>query len=147
MKSTFKIALLGALCAFFTLGLIACGDDGGEPDVESQASLGNLDAADQAVIAGDLLGEALAAYKNGDANTAAELVDQAYLEHFELVEGPLGEIDPELNEQIEQGTREDLRALIADGAKPGAVAKQVAALKAAIGLAVKALRKDEAGPK
>jgi len=53
-------------------------------------------------------------------------VSTAYLEHFELVEGPLGEADEELNEHLEELIREELRGAISDGATVAEVKKLVA---------------------
>lgn len=72
------------------------------------------------------LAAGLAAYKQGDAEKADEVIGNAYLEHFELVEGPLGERDDELNEELEELIREELR----DEVKAGADAAEVEALVA-----------------
>jgi len=40
------------------------------------------------------------------------LVSKAYLDNYEFVEGPLGEVDHELMEKIEIDLREDLRMMI-----------------------------------
>ena len=73
-------------------------------------ALGEIDQVEQG------LAKAGAAYKRGDADQAEELASTAYLEHFELVEGPLEEADEELNESLEELIREELRAAITDGA-------------------------------
>jgi hypothetical protein len=65
------------------------------------------------------LDEALAAYKAGDAVAAERLAGDAYLEHFEFVEGPLEEVDKEFMEDLEDLIREQLRAAIRAG-KPAA---------------------------
>ncbi len=72
-----------------------------------------------------LLGEAQAAYRGGDADTAFDLVSTAYLDNYEFVEEPLGQADPELMEKIETDMREDLRAMIRDGAPAGDVDAQI----------------------
>jgi hypothetical protein len=58
------------------------------------------------------LAEALATYKAGDASAADEQVGDTYLKHFELVEGPLEDVDHELKEQLEDTIREALREQI-----------------------------------
>jgi hypothetical protein len=70
------------------------------------------------------LAEALATYRAGDARAADEQVGDTYLQHFELVEGPLEDVDHELNEQLEDTIREQLREQI----RADAGAAQVAAL-------------------
>ena len=48
--------------------------------------------------------------------SAAETVNETYLQHFELVEGPLEEVDEELNEELEEQIREELVDEIEAGA-------------------------------
>jgi hypothetical protein len=84
--------------------------------------------------------EALATYASGDAKAADEQVGTAYLEHFELVEGPLEAADEELNEKLEDAIREELRAKISDEA-PNAEVQQLAdTIKADLTKAEAALR-------
>jgi hypothetical protein len=59
---------------------------------------------------------ALEAYKGGRNNQAIELVNDAYLSHFEFVEGPLEAVDAELTERLEDKIREDLREKMTAGA-------------------------------
>jgi hypothetical protein len=67
------------------------------------------------------LAEALASYQSGDKRAADEQVGDAYLQHFELVEGPLGDVDHELTEQLEDMIREELREQIRDDAGAASV--------------------------
>jgi high-affinity iron transporter len=48
-----------------------------------------------------LLGESLAAYRQGDAARAHQLAITSYLEGFELVEAPLGAVDGRLKSRVE----------------------------------------------
>jgi hypothetical protein len=59
-----------------------------------------------------LLPELVHEYAEGGYEEADELAVKAYLDNFEFVEGPLGSIDPELNEELEHLLREELRELI-----------------------------------
>ncbi len=59
-----------------------------------------------------LLNEAKTAYRSGDTQTAFDLVTKAYLDNYEFVEGPLGEVDSELMLKIEIDMRQDLRNMI-----------------------------------
>jgi hypothetical protein len=86
------------------------------------------------------LEEALATYKSGDKAKADEQVGDAYLEHFEHVEGPLGKADHELNETLEDSIREELREKIKDGAPPAEVEKLHAQIQANLTKAEAALR-------
>jgi len=94
--------------------LAACGDDESTESEEAATA-----TPEQAITeVGEVrsgLDESLAAYEGGDAEAAEQLAGDAYLEHFELVEGPLEEADAELNEELEELIREELRAAIVDG--------------------------------
>jgi len=59
-----------------------------------------------------LLNEAKIFYRNGDTQLAFDLVSESYLDNYEFVEGPLGEVDSELMSKIEIDMREDLRNMI-----------------------------------
>ena len=63
-----------------------------------------------------LLNEAKVAYRDGDTKLAFDLVSEAYLDNYEFVEGPLGEVDPELMLKIETEMREELRSMIQSNA-------------------------------
>ncbi|MGN6189670.1 MAG: hypothetical protein ACTHOE_12295 [Conexibacter sp.] len=74
------------------------------------------------------LAQALATYKAGDAQTAGEQVGDTYLQHFELVEGPLGKADHALNEDLEDTIREELRDRIrahASAARVSALVREI----------------------
>lgn len=59
-----------------------------------------------------LLAQAKQEYRDGNSENAFDLVSEAYLDNYEFVEGPLGEVDPELMEKIEIDMREELRNMI-----------------------------------
>ena len=59
-----------------------------------------------------LLDGAKSSYRNGDTQTALDMVSEAYLDNYEFVEGPLGEVDPVLMVKIETDMRERLRDMI-----------------------------------
>ncbi len=84
-----------------------CGDDETESSREKAVSGQEAVAGVGAVRPG--LDEALSTYTSGDAQAADKLVGDAYLEHFELVEGPLEGKDAELNEKLEDSSG-DLRS-------------------------------------
>ena len=71
---------------------------------------------------------------------ADRTVGDAYLEHFEDVEDPLGERDHELMEKLEHAISTELRDRMKDRAPPGEVATLVAATKRDLGEAAAALR-------
>lgn len=72
-----------------------------------------------------LLNESKIAYRNGDTKTAFNLVTSAYLDNYEFVEGPLGEVDPELVLKIEIDMREKLRNMIKNNESPDKVDAQI----------------------
>ncbi len=55
-------------------------------------------------------------YRVGDAETAEETTGDAYLEHFEKVEGPLGEEDHEFMEELEHRISTEIRDEMKNGA-------------------------------
>ena len=118
------ILAIAAIAA--TFGLIACGDSSDETSTDAEESITPAMAIDEIGAVEDGLAAAQAAYVKGDADQAEELASTAYLEHFELVEGPLEEADEELNEHLEELIREELRAAITDGAPVAEVKKLVA---------------------
>jgi hypothetical protein len=56
-----------------------------------------------------MLATAVDQVRQGDADAAEETVGDAYLEHFEHVEGPLGERDHDFMEELEEAISTDLR--------------------------------------
>jgi phosphoglycolate phosphatase-like HAD superfamily hydrolase len=59
---------------------------------------------------------AVAQYRDGDAEAAEETVGDAYLEHFEKVEGPLGDEDHEFMEELEHRISTEIRDEMKDDA-------------------------------
>jgi hypothetical protein len=104
-----------ALTALALGGLAACGDDDSDESSET-ASVTPEQASTEIGEVRAGLDEALATYEDGDAEQAQRLAEDAYLEHFELVEGPLEEADPELNEELEETIREEYVGEIESGA-------------------------------
>ena len=138
-----KLLTISALIAALTIA--ACGDDSGEetaaaPETE-EASATPDQAIEEIAIVRDGLDEAVTAYEDGDADAAEEAASEAYLEHFELVEGPLEEVDEELNEELEVQIREELRALIEEGAPATEVEKLVGEIDSGLDQAETALEK------
>ena len=72
-----------------------------------------------------LLNEAKTVYRSGDTQRAFDLATQAYLDNYEFVEGPLGEVDPELVLKIEIDMRENLRNMIKSNESSDKVDAQV----------------------
>jgi len=126
-----------------TIGLVACGDSSDETSTDAEESITPAMAIDEIGAVEDGLAAALAAYEKGDADQAEELTSTAYLEHFELVEGPLEEADAELNEHLEELIREELRNAITGGAPVPEVKKLVAEANDGLDEARTALKQQE----
>ena len=76
-----------------------------------------------------LLDEGLSQYRNGDKAAADTTVGDAYLEHFEEVEDPLGERDHELMEELEHRISTEIRDEMKNEAPPDQVAALIAETK------------------
>ena len=132
-----------ALALAGSLGISACGgdDSGGSADREAQEG-----QATPAQAVGEIgkvrtaLDSAVASLKAGNARKADETVAEGYLDHFEKVEGPLGKVDDELNESLEDAIRTDLRGRIKDGASVAEVQAMVRRIKADLAEAEQKLR-------
>jgi hypothetical protein len=123
-------------------GMLAAGC--GSSESSSEASTEETATPQQAIqeIAAVRRGldQAIATYRSGDKPTADEQVGDTYLQHFELVEGPLDKADKELTEQLEDGIREELRGLIKDGAPKARVENLHQEIEAELDKAEAALR-------
>ena len=118
------------LLALFTgsLALTACGGSDSSSGESQQENASPATARKEVGETRDALNAALATYKEGDKTGAQEQVAEAYVSHFEEVEGPLEAKDGELKESLEHAIADDLRASI----KAGKPAKQVEAQVKAI---------------
>jgi hypothetical protein len=111
MKRTLRTVLLLAALT----GLLVVAGCGGE-DEEAEESATPTEAVQEIDEIKQLLDEALAQYRVGDAETAEETTGDAYLEHFEKVEGPLGEEDHEFMEELEHRISTEIRDEMKNGA-------------------------------
>ena len=111
-RTTFATALTAAA---FVAG---CGEDdkgSGGATTTGRAPAAGAPAREVAAVR-SLLDRAADEYASGDAKRAERLVGDAYLEHFEEVEGPLGERDHELMESLEETIATTIRDRIRAGA-------------------------------
>jgi hypothetical protein len=118
-----KVLPMFTLIAVAALLAAGCGGSGSSDEEEEAAT--PAEAVEQIAAVRTALAKALTSYRAGAADAAEETVSDAYLEHFEHVEGPLGERDKELMEEIEEQLATDLR----DDIKAG---KRVAEIQASI---------------
>ena len=100
------------LIAALALAVAGCG--GNDEEAEDESATPAEAVAEIAEIK-TMLATAVDQVRAGDADAAEETVGDAYLEHFEHVEHPLGEEDHELMEELEEAISTDLRNDIKDG--------------------------------
>jgi len=115
------VLLLTALAG--TLAVAGCG--GSDAEAEAEESATPAQAAAEIDQIETLLDDALAKYRDGDAEAAEETVGDAYLEHFEKVEGPLGEEDHEFMEELEHRISTEIRDEMKNGASADEVAQMI----------------------
>jgi len=119
IRSALSVAAIGGV-----LALSACGDDESE---SSEPKVTNEQAITEIAEVRNRLAKAIEEAKAGRTTEADELVSEAYLEHFEKVEGPLGEEDHEFMEELEHRISTEIRDEMKDGAPADEVAELVAA--------------------
>jgi hypothetical protein len=126
-----KVLRTGAVLAALALAAIGCGSsDDKTTATEAEHSATPQQAVAEIAKVRSGLAEALATYQAGDESAADKQVGDTYLQHFELVEGPLEEVDHELTEELEDTIREELRDKIRSGGSVDEVTKMVAEIKA-----------------
>jgi hypothetical protein len=112
-----------------SFALVACGSDdksseAAEEQATPQEAITEIGAVETA------LDKALSQVKAGDTAAAKETVSEAYVDHFEKVEGPLGQVDEELNEELEEAISTELREKIESGASAAEIEKLIGEIKA-----------------
>jgi hypothetical protein len=105
------------------LAVGACGGDANSSAGSSDRQPTPAVALKEVGATRDALTAALATYKGGDRKAAADQAAEAYVQHFEEVEGPLGEKDADLKEHLEEAIGQDVRKAMQDG-KPAAQVEQ-----------------------
>jgi hypothetical protein len=107
--------LLVPLAALLLLAAAGCGGS----DDSDEESATPAEAVAEITEIKAMLADAVQLVSDGDTEAAEETVGDAYLEHFEHVEGPLGERDHDFMEALEEALSTDLRSDIKEG-KPAA---------------------------
>jgi hypothetical protein len=130
--------IIALLAAALVLPLAGCGGNG-EGEAGEESATPAQAAAEIATIKG-LLDRALAEYRRGAVKAADRTVGDAYLDHFEEVEDPLGDRDHELMEGLEHTIATELRDRMKARAPTGEVATLVAATKRDLDEAAATLR-------
>jgi hypothetical protein len=130
-------AVLPLLALSLALGVVAgCGGSDASADesttpAEAVAEIGEIKT---------LLDTAVDQVRAGDAETAEETVGNAYLEHFEHVEAPLGARDHDLMEELEEAISTDLRNEIKSGKSADEIKGKVDEIDADLDRAVEVLQ-------
>jgi hypothetical protein len=122
--------------------LVGCGDgdsSSSEKEEHAAAATPQKAIAEIALVRAGLAA-GLAAYENGDAKKADQLIGDSYLEHFEVVEGPLDESDEELKEELELLISTEIRQEIKQGKEPAQVETLVEEANKQLDRAEKALK-------
>ena len=128
------LALIGGL-----LAVTGCGSDSessgdGETttlEAEEEESTPEQALAEIATIR-TLLDDAVGQYRSGDHAGAADAVGDIYLEHYEKVEGPLGDVNHDLMEEIEEKLSTELRTSMQDGAGQSEIDALVAEIESGL---------------
>jgi hypothetical protein len=135
--------VVAALALVGSLALAACGSESEQATQAAAEQEAQATPAQARAEIGEVrtaLDQAVAALKDGDAAKAEQLVSEGYLQHFEKVEGPLGAVDHELNEKLEETIREELRDKIKSGGSAVEVEKMVTDIKADLATAEQKLQ-------
>jgi hypothetical protein len=126
------------LIALAAVVLLAAGCGGSDESEEGSATPTEAVAEIEEIEA--LLATAVEQVRAGDADAAEETVGDAYLEHFEEVEGPLGERDHDFMEELEEAISTDLRNAIKAGKSADEIEAEVAEINTDLDRAVELLQ-------
>jgi hypothetical protein len=135
VKSATNLRLILAI-AVLTL-LAACTT---APAGSGAVGSGAINVQDEITATAAGLDNALAAYKAGDAAKADQLAGDAYLDHFEFVEGPLGKVDMAFMQQLEDQISAGVRNAMKDGKPVADVEALVTKAKADLATAATKLK-------
>jgi hypothetical protein len=141
IRKRFSRSLVPAVLLTAGLLVAGCGDgDSSSEKAEAEAAATPQQAISEIGQVRAGLTAGLDAYAKGDAEKAEQLIGDAYLEHFELVEAPLEERDEELNEELEELISTEIRQEIKQGASQVTVEKLVEEAERELTSAEKVLR-------
>jgi hypothetical protein len=125
-----------------SLSLAACGEDDSSGTAKQTTGKSSTErAVSEADKTSQGLDEAVDQLRSGDRKAAEETVAETYLNHFELVEGPLEKVDHEFNEELEEGISGELRKKIRSGESAKDVEREVDALQDDLATAKRKLEK------
>jgi hypothetical protein len=127
-----RLLVLGVVLGAFAVGVAGCGDsDSGSTATETteEHASSAAEALEQVRAIPALLDDAVATYTSGDQEAAADAVGDIYLEHYEDVEGPLGDRNHDLMEELEEQISTELRQDMEAGKPQGEIEALVADIK------------------
>ena len=104
-----------------------------------------LSAEDAVANINGLLDEIIERYEAGEADEAAELVAEAYLENYELIEAEVIEHAPDVNAELEPLLGAQLRAQINEGAPASEIESMIEEIRRLLADAEAALAEAEEG--
>lgn len=132
-------AVPALVIALLVLAAAGCGGSGDGTSQADGVSPGEAVAEIEQIKT--MLEDAVGQLRSGDADAAEQTVGDAYLEHFEQVEAPLGERDPELKESLEEAISTDLRNEIKAGKSAAEIEAAVEQIDADLDRAVEVLQR------
>ncbi len=115
-------------------------------ELEETVDAEPLEEADPEAIAAEieeLLDEVVEAYEAGETEEAAELVAEAYLENYEVIEAEVIELAPDVNAELEPLLGAELRRQIQEGARPEDIEAMVQRARVLLAEAVEAIEEEE----
>ncbi len=130
---------LWPLVLLAALALTGCGSSASESESDEESATPTEAIAEIATIK-TMLDRARTQYRAGDSEAAEGTVGDAYLEHFEAVEDPLGERDHELMEDLEHRISTEIRDEMKEGAAQARVSRLIDEASRDLDRAVAALR-------
>ena len=128
--------LLVPLAALLLLAAAGCGGS----DDSDEESATPAEAVAEITEIKAMLADAVQLVSDGDTEAAEETVGDAYLEHFEHVEGPLGERDHDFMEELEEAISTDLRNDIKEGRPAAEIRTEVEEINEDLDRAVELLQ-------
>jgi len=131
--------VLVLVVAAFALAAAGCG---GSSDSEESEDATPAEAIAEIATIKTALDDAVGQVRAGDADAADTTVGDAYLEHFEHVEDPLGDRDHDLMEELEEAISTDLRNQIKAGEDTAAIEASVENIKSNLDKAVDVLQES-----
>lgn len=111
-------------------------------ELEETVGAAPVEESDPAAIGAEiegLLDEIVELYEAGDAEAAAELAAEAYLENYEVIEAEVIELAPDVNEELEPLLGAELRKQLSEGAPVEDIEQMVARAKELLADALEAI--------